>query len=154
MVYWGVGTFQFHPNQNNRNFISYFWFSDTLTSGLFALWGNDFHLLFISRGGRYAVICLSIVSLYNIIISVMNIKIFQRNPSKKNKKSSSQYPRNWIFSHGAWRDNAKIQTQQNWAKLNQFYNMFCTLRNSRTFSPLQLNICHFPLFFLVYLFVF
>ena len=74
---------------------------------------------------------------------------------KRNKKSSSQYPRNWRFLLEAQWDNAKIQTQQNWTNLNQCYNMFRTLRNSSTFFPLQVNICHFVFFpFLVYLFVF
>ena len=67
---------------------------------------------------------------------------------KRNKKSSSQYPRNWRFLLEAQWDDAKIQTQQNWTNLNQCYNMFLTLRNSRTFFPLQVNICHFLFFFL------
>ena len=75
-------------------------------------------------------------------------KNLSKTSFKKETKSSSQYPRNWRFSHGAWWDNAKIQTHQNWTKLNQFYNVFCTLRNSRISCPLQLNICHFPFFFL------
>ena len=75
-------------------------------------------------------------------------KNLSKTSFKKETKSSSQYPRNWRFSHGAWWDNAKIQTHQNWTKLNlQFYNVFCTLRNSRISCPLQLNICHFPFFF-------
>ena len=65
---------------------------------------------------------------------------------KRNKKSSSQYPRDWRFLLEAQWDNAKIQTQQNWTNLNQCYNMFLTLRNSRTFFPLQVNICHFLFF--------
>ena len=65
---------------------------------------------------------------------------------KRNKKSSSQYPRNWRFLLEAQWDNVKIQTQQNWTNLNQCYNMFRTLRNSRTFFPLQVNICHFLFF--------
>ena len=65
---------------------------------------------------------------------------------KRNKKSSSQYLRNWRFLLKAQWDNAKIQTQQNWTNLNQCYNMFRTLRNSRTFFPLQVNICHFLFF--------
>ena len=74
-------------------------------------------------------------------------KNLSKTSFKKETKSSSQYPRNWRFSHGAWWDNAKIQTHQNWTKLNQFYNVFFTLRNSRISCPLQLNICHFPFFF-------
>ena len=65
---------------------------------------------------------------------------------KRNKKSSSQYSRNWRFLYGAWWDNAKIQTQQNWIKLNQFYNIFRTLRNARIFFSFTMNICHFPFF--------
>ena len=67
---------------------------------------------------------------------------------KRSKKSSSQYPRNWRFLLEAQWDNAKIQTQQNWTNLNQCYNMFRTLRNSRTFFSVQVNICHFLFFFL------
>ena len=37
---------------------------------------------------------------------------------KRNKKSSSQYLRNWRFLLEAPWDNAKIQTQQNWTNLN------------------------------------
>ena len=74
-------------------------------------------------------------------------KNLSKTSFKKETKSSSQYPRNWRFSHGAWWDNAKIQTHPNWTKLNQFYNVFCTLRNSRISCPLHLNICHFPFFF-------
>ena len=48
---------------------------------------------------------------------------------------------------GAWWDNGKIQTQQNWIKFNQFYNIFRTLRN---FS-FTINICYFFSFF-AYLF--
>ena len=90
---------------------------------------------------------------WNIGVKVWNdmpneYKNLSKTSFKKETKSSSQYPRNWRFSHGAWWDNAKIQTHQNWTKLNlQFYNVFCTLRNSRISCPLQLNICHFPFFF-------
>ena len=31
----------------------------------------------------------------------------------------------------------KVKKQQNWIKLNQFHNNFRTLRNARTFPPLQ-----------------
>ena len=50
---------------------------------------------------------------------------------------------------GAWWDNVKIQTQQNWIKFNQFYNIFRTLRNARTFSPLQSTSAIFFFFFCV-----
>ena len=74
---------------------------------------------------------------------------------KKNKKSSSQYSRNWRFLYGAWWDNAKIQTQQNWIKLNQFYNIFRTLRNARIFFLLykeHLPFSFFPFSFLFFFF--
>ena len=77
---------------------------------------------------------------------------------KRNKKSSSQYSRNRRFLYGAWWHNAKIQTKQNWIKLNQFYNIFHTLRNTRIFFLLYNE--HLPfsffsifLFFFAYLFV-
>ena len=63
------------------------------------------------------------------------LKFVKEILQKRNKKSSSQYSRNWRFLYGAWWDNAKIQTQQNWIKFNQFFNIFCTLRNTGTFSP-------------------
>ena len=89
---------------------------------------------------------------------LMNTKIVKEILQKWNKKSSSQYSRNWRFLHGAWWDNAKIQTQQNWIRLNQLYNIFRTLRNARTFSPLQCTSAIFlfflfSLFFLAYRFV-
>ena len=83
----------------------------------------------------------------------------KKSIKKRNKKSSSQYSRNWRFLYGAWWDNAKIQTQQNWIKLNQFYNIFRTLRNARIFfSPLQWTSAiflffYFSFFFFAYLFV-
>ena len=73
---------------------------------------------------------------------------------KRNKKSSSQYSRNWRFLYGAWWDNTKIQTQQNWIKLNQFYNIFRTLRNARIFFSFTMNICHFPFFLFFFSFFF
>ena len=86
---------------------------------------------------------------------LMNAKICQRNPSKKkNEKSSSQYSRNWRFLYRAWWDNAKIQTQQNWIKLNQFYNIFRTLRNARIFFSFTMNICYFPFFHFLFFFFF
>ena len=75
------------------------------------------------------------------------LKFVKEILQKRNKKSSSQYSRNWRFLYGAWWDNAKIQTQQNWIKLNQFYNIFRTLRNARAFSPLQWTSAIFLFFF-------
>ena len=45
----------------------------------------------------------------------------------------------------------KVKKQQNWIKLNQFHNNFRTLRNARTFPPLQWISAIF--LFFVYLFV-
>ena len=69
---------------------------------------------------------------------------------KRSKKGSSQYSRNWRFLYGAWWDNAKFK-QQNWIKLKQFYNIFCTLKNARTFSPLQSTSA---IFFFLFLHIF
>ena len=75
------------------------------------------------------------------------LKFVKEILQKRNKKSSSQYSRNRRFLYGAWWDNAKIQTQQNWIKLNQFYNIFRTLRNAGTFSRLQSTSAIFLFFF-------
>ena len=82
------------------------------------------------------------------------LKFVKEILQKRNKKSSSQYSRNWRFLYGAWWDNAKIQTQQNWIKLNHFFNIFRTLRNAGTFSPLQSTSAIFLFSFFAYLFAF
>ena len=82
------------------------------------------------------------------------LKFVKEILQKRNKKSSSQYSRNWRFLYGAWWDNAKIQTQQNWIKLNQFYNIFRTLRNARIFFSFTTNICHFRFFLFFFSFYF
>ena len=75
------------------------------------------------------------------------LKFVKEILQKRNKKSSSQYSRNRRFLYGAWWDNAKIQTQQNWIKFNYFFNIFRTLRNAGTFSPLQSTSAIFLFFF-------
>ena len=55
------------------------------------------------------------------------LKFVKEILQKRNKKSSSQYSRNRRFLYGAWWVNAKIQTQQNWIKLNHFFKFFVHL---------------------------
>ena len=53
----------------------------------------------------------------------------------------------------------KVKKQQNWIKLNQFHNNFRTLRNARTFPPIQwisaiflffcVSFCPFMLYFFI-----
>ena len=74
---------------------------------------------------------------------------------KRNKKSSSQYPRDWRFLLEAQWDNAKIQTQQNWTNLNSATICFVhweTLGLSFLYKWTSVIFFFFP--FLVYLFVF
>ena len=80
------------------------------------------------------------------------LKFVKEILQKRNKKSSSQYSRNRRFLYGAWWDNAKIQTQQNWIKFNHFFNIFRTLRNAGNFSPLQSTSAIFLFSFFAYLF--
>ena len=54
-----------------------------------------------------------------------------KNLSKKSLKKyrkralTSQYSRSWRFLNGAWWDNAKIQTQQNWISSTIYVSYHC-----------------------------
>ena len=64
----------------------------------------------------------------------MNTKICQRNPSKKEAKRALL---NILETEDFYMEPDEIMLNSNTAKLKQFYNIFCSLKNARTFSPLQ-----------------
>ena len=91
---------------------------------------------------------------------LMNTKIWQRNPSKKETKRALL---NILETKDPYTEPdeimLKVKKQQNWIKLNQFHNNFRTLRNARTFPPLQwisaiflffcVSFCPFMLYFFI-----
>lgn len=82
--------------------------------------------------------------IFNFVREILQKKKIKMGSSQQSKNSLSLYIR---FLYGAWWDNTKFQTRQNWNKLNQSYNIFRKLRNARTFSPLQWASIIFPFFF-------
>ena len=112
-----------------------------------SLWGTH-HLTHMNHS-RVRVKIWNEISREYLILSEKSFK------KKKIKMGSSQQSKNSLrlyirFLYGAWWDNTKFQTQQNWNKLNQSYNIFRSLRNARTFSPLQWTYIIFPFSFLDY----
>ena len=85
--------------------------------------------------------------IFNFVREILQKKKIKMGSSQQSKNSLRLYIR---FLYGAWWDNTKFQTQQNWNKLNQSYNIFRSLRNARTFSPLQWTYIIFPFSFLDY----